>query len=115
MVVSRTKRIASFFLIALFMAYYSYSVLFTHQHYVDGVWLTHTHATTDKSHTHSSSEDFLLTIYSAFSALQPDCAWELLPCYFALDVKPGLPCFGVTEKHLVTTSLRAPPAPLFVA
>jgi len=51
----KTKKILSFFLVALFMSYYASTTFFFHSHDCKNGIVTHSHPYTSATHTHSAN------------------------------------------------------------
>ena len=99
-------------LLAIFAWYWSSATLFSHEHFVDGEKIVHSHPLAGSSHTHSSSQLQTITHLAMLLAL-------VAPLVYALCKIEGFKSEIAieTQKRLASTirltrSLRAPPASL---
>lgn len=110
------KRISGYaiLLLTIFLTYLCSNSLFTHYHYLDGEYATHSHiytGTPDKpDHNHTPTQFQLIATLSHFWALGGvSVEWVCTPIYFLC----GVIAIGVTNTITRRTSsnhLRAPPA-----
>lgn len=101
-----------FFLLVLFIGFWSSTHLFYHTHIVDGQIIVHSHPFGNSSSGHTSQELKLISILSVFLATPPDCG-GLLPGHFpVIAARLRFPC---PEGHIKDfpvhyNGLRAPPS-----
>ena len=99
-------------LLAIFTWYWCSATLFSHEHFIDGERIVHSHPLAGSSHTHSSSQLQTISHLAAFLAL-------VAPVVFSLCRYDGFRSEITTETAEKITSvdhlifaLRAPPASL---
>lgn len=99
-------------LLAIFGWYWCSATLFSHEHFVNGERIVHSHPLAGSSHTHSSSQLQTISHLAMFLAL-------VAPIAFALCKIEGFKsqiAIALTERAAstvtLTRSLRAPPVSL---
>lgn len=109
------RNISAFFLLVLFMGFWSSTHLFYHTHIVDGQIIVHSHPFGNSTAGHTGQELKLISILSVFLATPPDCG-GLLPEHFSgIAVRLHFHC---PEGHpagfpVHYNGLRAPPVLFF--
>ena len=114
-VMGKTKRVVSFFFVALFISYYVSSTLFSHAHIISGATIFHSHFHTNSHHDtksggHTENCITLIAQTSHFEYI------DFLPYFipqlsqFPLyENKYPESTHWITSIHLKNLSLRAPP------
>lgn len=109
------RKIISYFLVALFVSYYSGMTFFSHTHIISGATITHSHIHTDSHHNtqsgdHSEHSITLIAQVSHFESIDflyvetlHNTMFLLNEVYFAKTT----PC--VLSVYSENISLRAPP------
>ena len=98
------------FLLTLFVSYQMSITMFSHIHYVNGVMIVHSHASTDNEHTHTESQILTLAQMSEWSGTEPT---YVTLSEVSLSVFDTLECERksrvYSDLHSHCFSLRAPP------
>ncbi len=102
----------SVLLLTIFSWYWSSVTLFSHEHFVDGERVMHSHPLAGTTHSHSSSQLQAISYLAMFLALAAPIGFAL--CKF--DGFKSAIAINLTEKVVITEivapSLRAPPVGL---
>ncbi|MBO5875843.1 MAG: hypothetical protein J6Q20_04910 [Alistipes sp.] len=99
-------------LLTLFLWYWSSVTLFSHEHFVEGERVMHSHPFAGSSHNHTSSQMQAISFLAMFLALAATTGVALCKSYgFKSEITTNL-TEQVTIAPHATHSLRAPPATL---
>lgn len=108
----RTITLFTTLLLAIFAWYWSSVTLFSHEHFVNGERVMHSHPFAGSSHNHSTSQMQTISYLAMFIALAAPMGFAL--CKF--DGFKSEIAIDITEKVVIATnavcSLRAPPVSL---
>ena len=112
---AKKKKIISYFLVALFVSYYTSVTLFYHSHIINGVTIVHSHLHTASHHNtqnggHGTYSITLIAQISHFDSIDFSYNCVLQPTQLLLHKNKCTEIAQrVTSIHLQTLSLRAPP------
>lgn len=99
-------------LLTIFAWYWCSATLFSHEHFVDGVKIVHSHPLAGSSHTHTSSQLQTISFLTMFLALAATAVVTLSPIEgFKSEIATKL-CEKIISVATLTRSLRAPPVSL---
>lgn len=106
------RNTSAFFLLVLFIGFWSSTHLFYHTHIVDGQIIVHSHPFGNSSSGHTSQELKLISILSVFLATPPDCDGLLTGHFFSLVAQLYFPCTEgyIKDFPVHCNGLRAPPS-----
>ena len=112
---TKTKKILSFFFVALFMSYYAGTTFFSHSHIINGISTAHSHFHTETHHdtnsgNHTEQCITLIAQISNIDYIDFSCSFSPKALQFQLPtVKLVENAHWITSIHLENTTLRAPP------
>ena len=99
-------------LLTIFAWYWCSATLFSHEHFVDGVKIVHSHPLAGSSHTHTSSQLQTISFLATFLALVATSTVALSPIEGFKSEISTKPSERMTSAATIARSLRAPPVSL---
>ena len=112
---TKTKKLLSYFFIALFTSYYGSTAFFSHLHIISGATIYHSHIHANSHHdtksgNHTEKCITLIAQISQFQYIDFSCNCILKPLQFPIqDHKFVATTHWIPSIHLENTTLRAPP------
>lgn len=97
-------------LLAIFAWYWCSATLFSHEHFVNGEKIVHSHPLAGSSHTHTSSQLQTISFLATFLALVATSTVALSPIEGFKSEIIAKPCKRIISVAALAHSLRAPPA-----
>lgn len=97
-------------LLALFVTYQVSITMFSHVHYVNGVMIVHSHASSDSEHNHTETQVITIAQAASFVGLEP-VQTSVEPVYYPnvtyLEFDRNVSF--ISDLHTLHIRLRAPP------
>ena len=104
--------ILSSLLLTIFAWYWCSATLFSHEHFVDGEKIVHSHPLAGSSHTHTSSQLQTISFLTMFLALAAISFAAFCPIEGFKSEIVSKPSKRIVSTIQLASSLRAPPASL---
>lgn len=106
----KRHRIIALLLALLFVGYYASNTMFEHVHYVDNVMVVHSHPFGGSGHSHTSAGMQAISLLNSAIILGSPETVTTSPAMLLIAIVGFVAAAAAISRHLLSLSLRAPPA-----